>query len=79
MVLVHPEHPAVPNYPSQDHVKELDSALARIELELSTNEGWEDQGEREGVQLYKKPDPSVSKLLLIVRYWKNSKSYVGEC
>lgn len=64
--VVHPDHPAIPNYPHQEHEEELETALKLIKLELETNEGWEDYGEREGVQLYRKPDPEVSKTFLFV-------------
>ncbi|KAM0756223.1 Bet v1-like protein [Meredithblackwellia eburnea MCA 4105] len=58
MSVAQPDPQAVPNYPTEGHKAEIDTAHALFLEELSSTEGWEDQGEREGgVQLYKKDDP----------------------
>ena len=62
MSIAHPEYPAVANYPTEGQEDVLAKALALFQEELASSEGWEDQGEREGVQLYKKPDAEVSSL-----------------
>lgn len=61
MTVDRPTLPAVPEYPTTEpHKQELDAAQALFEKELSSLEGWDDQGERDGVQLHTKPDPDVS-------------------
>lgn len=58
--VAHPDHPAVSDYPTEGpHAALVETAKALFLAELASNEGWEDHGEREGVQLYKKPDPEV--------------------
>ncbi|GAA5922688.1 START domain-containing protein [Sporobolomyces koalae] len=59
MSIERPARPAVANYPTEDaHAEELQRAKELFEKELaSPQEEWEDQGEREGVQLWKKVDP----------------------
>lgn len=56
------EEPPLPAIipPGEGHVEELEAARALLEKELATNEGWDDQGEVNGVQLYSKADPEVS-------------------
>ncbi|KAL8283747.1 hypothetical protein RQP46_005542 [Phenoliferia psychrophenolica] len=56
MSIAHPEFPAVADYPTEGQADVVNKALALFQEELASSEGWEDQGEREGVQLYKKPD-----------------------
>ncbi|GAA5821901.1 hypothetical protein JCM10212_002452 [Sporobolomyces blumeae] len=59
MSIERPALPAVPSYPDDSaHAAELEAARELMERELaSPNDEWEDQGEREGVQLWKKVDP----------------------
>jgi hypothetical protein len=55
-----PTLPAVPDYPTDGpHAAALETAHGIFLDELASVEGWEDEGERDGVQLYKKPDPNV--------------------
>lgn len=55
----HP-HPASPLYPTAEpggpYASELATAKSIFEAALIETEGWEDQGIREEVQLYKKVD-----------------------
>ena len=67
MSIAHPDLPAVAEYPTEGQPETLAKAHALFVEELASTEGWEDQGEREGVQLYKKPDTEVSLSLLILR------------
>ncbi|BGP44728.1 hypothetical protein JCM10450v2_000542 [Rhodotorula kratochvilovae] len=55
----HPALPAVFDYPTQSsHAGELDAAHKLFLEELASPEAdWEDQGERDGVQLWSKKDP----------------------
>ena len=57
----HPALPAVFDYPTQSsHAGELDAAHKLFLEELASPEAdWEDQGERDGVQLWSKKDPEV--------------------
>ncbi|GAA5907982.1 START domain-containing protein [Sporobolomyces salmoneus] len=59
MSIERPSRPAVSDYPNTNaHATELEEAKALFEKELSSPEDeWEDQGEREGVKLWKKVDP----------------------
>ncbi|GAA5969661.1 hypothetical protein JCM21900_000799 [Sporobolomyces salmonicolor] len=61
MSVHHPALPAVPDYPTDaPHAQELEAARQLFERELaSPEEEWEDQGEREGVHLWRKADPNV--------------------
>lgn len=59
--IVEPEFPAgsPPKAPSEGpHVAALEKAHEEFRAELASNEGYEDQGESDGVQLWRKPDPS---------------------
>lgn len=69
MSIERPARPAVANYPTEDaHAEELQRAKELFEKELaSPQEEWEDQGEREGVQLWKKVDPEVHHSASIAR------------
>ena len=54
------EEPALPALIPSGHgpyTAELDTAFKLFKDELASAEGWEDQGEQNGVQLYSKPDP----------------------
>lgn len=62
------EEPALPAIiPPSDgpHTAELETAYALFREELASTEGWIDQGETNGVQIYSKPDPEVSAPILI--------------
>ncbi|KAK4702602.1 hypothetical protein P7C70_g3618, partial [Phenoliferia sp. Uapishka_3] len=63
MSVAWPEYPAVSNYPTDGHPEAINKAHALFLEELSTNEGWEDQGERDGVQIYRKPDTEVISII----------------
>ncbi|GAA5908739.1 hypothetical protein JCM8208_006774 [Rhodotorula glutinis] len=56
----HPTLPAVSDYPTKSsHANELDEARRLFLDELAIPEAdWEEQGEREGVQLWSKADPN---------------------
>lgn len=60
----HPALPAVPDYPTKSsHANELDEARRLFVEELASPDAdWEEQGEREGVQLWSKADPNVRPL-----------------
>lgn len=61
MSVAQPDYPAVSDYPTAGpHAALLDAGHALFLAELASNEGWEDAGEREEVQLYRKADPTVS-------------------
>ena len=58
--IIEPEFPAgnPPNAPSDGpHVSALEKAYELFRTELASNDGYEDQGESDGVQLWRKPDP----------------------
>ncbi|GAA5965486.1 hypothetical protein JCM3765_003301 [Sporobolomyces pararoseus] len=59
MSIQRPLRPAVSDYPNTSaHAQELETAKQLFEKELGSPESeWEDQGEREGVKLWKKIDP----------------------
>ncbi|GAA5838101.1 hypothetical protein JCM3766R1_004200 [Sporobolomyces carnicolor] len=59
MSIERPSRPAVAAYPdTAAHADELVEAKALFEQEIASPESeWEDQGEREGVKLWKKVDP----------------------
>ncbi|KAI5477044.1 Lipid-binding START containing protein [Pseudohyphozyma bogoriensis] len=61
MLIPEPEYPAVADYPAEGpYSADADKAYKAFRDELASVEGWEDQGEREGVQLWRKPhDPEV--------------------
>jgi hypothetical protein len=61
MSIERPSRPAVSDYPNTTaHSQELEEAKELFEKELASPESeWEDQGEREGVKLWKKVDPDV--------------------
>lgn len=59
MSIVEPAQPAVASYPVEGAAAEIAAARALFDAELASGEGYEDQGEREGVQLYRKNDPLV--------------------
>ena len=59
MSIVEPSQPAVASYPAEGAKSEIAAARTLFDAELVSVEGWEDQGEREGVQLYRKADPLV--------------------
>lgn len=70
MATVHrPELPAVPDYPTESsHVGEVDAARRLFLKELASPDAeWEDQGEREGVQLWSKADPEARLAVLLGR------------
>lgn len=47
--------PAVPGYPTiSPYAAELDKAQAEFQRELATDQGWIDQGDKDGVKLSKK-------------------------
>lgn len=58
--IIEPEFPAgsPPRAPSDGpHIAALEKAHELFRAELASNEGYEDQGESDGVQLWRKPDP----------------------
>lgn len=58
MTVAEPAHPAVADYPTDGpYAQQVEAAFKLFKEELEGHEGWEDQGEREGVQLFRKPDP----------------------
>lgn len=61
MSIERPSRPAVAAYPdTAAHADELAEAKALFEQEIASPESeWEDQGEREGVKLWKKVDTDV--------------------
>lgn len=65
MSVERPTRPAVSDYPNTfAHSKKLEEAKELFEKELASPESeWEDQGEREGVRLWKKVDPEVGSAL----------------
>ena len=62
MSIVEPTQVAVASYPAEGAAVEIAAARAIFDAELVSEEGWTDQGEREGVQLYRKDDPEVRTL-----------------
>lgn len=62
-----PEFPAVSAYPTEGHADEVSAAKALFEAELASDEGWEDMGEREGVQLFRKLDPEDAYAVPLVK------------
>lgn len=58
--ITEPEWPAIVPPGDGPHAEAIERAHALFCSELESTEGWEDQGESEGTQLYSKPDPEVS-------------------
>ncbi|KAM0793328.1 hypothetical protein ACM66B_000785 [Microbotryomycetes sp. NB124-2] len=56
--ITEPELPAIVPPGDGPHVAELEQAYNLFCEELKSEEGWEDQGESDGTQLYSKPDPN---------------------
>lgn len=60
MIIEEPTLPAIiPPSDILSHAAELEAAYALFKEELASTEGWIDQGETNGVQIYSKPDPEV--------------------
>lgn len=55
--IVEPEFPAVAPPSEGPHTAALEQAEKLFRAELASNDGYEDQGESDGVQLWRKPDP----------------------
>jgi hypothetical protein len=63
-----PTHPAIANYPDESSfADELAAAKAFFESELTSSEGWETAGERDGVSLDRKADAVDPYAVPIVR------------
>jgi hypothetical protein len=60
MSIEEPTLPAIIPPSDGPHTVELEAAYALFKEELASTEGWIDQGETNGVQIYSKPDPEVS-------------------